>query len=134
MREIERRIQVAGKEQQDRSLELPPAPVGIPFNFEEHITLMYDLLALAYQANITRVFTFMVAREESNKTYPQVGVHEGHHATSHHQNRPEKIEKLVKIQHVPRRAVRRLPEEAGLDSGRRRHAARPLAASSTAAT
>ena len=59
---------------------------------------MYDLIALAYQANITRVFTFMVAREESNRTYPQVGVPDGHHATSHHQNRPEKLEKLVKIQ------------------------------------
>jgi hypothetical protein len=59
---------------------------------------MYDMLVLAYQANITRVFTYMVAREESNKTYPQVGVHDGHHATSHHQNLPEKIEKLVKIQ------------------------------------
>jgi hypothetical protein len=97
VREIERRIQVAEKEQQT-DLALPDAPVGIPFSFEEHITLMYDLLALAYQADVTRVFTFMVAREESNKTYPQVGVHEGHHATSHHQNRPEKIEKLVKIQ------------------------------------
>ncbi len=97
VREIERRIQVASKEQVV-ALDLPPAPVGIPFNFEEHITLMYDLMALAYQANITRVFTYMVAREESNKTYPQVDVHEGHHATSHHQNRPEKIEKLVKIQ------------------------------------
>ena len=98
VREIERRIQVAGKEQQV-AVDLPPAPVGIPFNFEEHITLMYDLMAVAYQANITRVFTYMVAREESNKTYPMVDVHEGHHATSHHQNRPEKIEKLVRIQH-----------------------------------
>jgi hypothetical protein len=97
VREIERRIQVAGKEQQV-ALDLPPAPVGIPFNFEEHIKLMYDLMALAYQANVTRVFTYMVAREESNKTYPMIDVHEGHHATSHHQNRPEKIEKLVKIQ------------------------------------
>jgi hypothetical protein len=97
VREIERRIQVAEKDQHV-SLELPDAPVGIPFSFEEHITLMYDLLALAYQANITRVCTFMVAREESNKIYPQIGVHDGHHATSHHQNRPEKIEKLVKIQ------------------------------------
>src|SRR3979411_1402349 len=84
--------------EQEASLDLPPAPVGIPFAFEEHIMLMYDLMALAYQANITRVFTYMVAREESNKTYPQVGVHDGHHATSHHQNRPEKIEKLVKLQ------------------------------------
>jgi hypothetical protein len=97
VREIERRIQVAEK-QQELDLDVPPAPVGIPFQFEEHIRLMYDLLALAYQADITRVATYMVAREESNKTYPQIGVHEGHHATSHHQNRPEKIEKLVKIQ------------------------------------
>ena len=97
VREIERRIQIAEKHQQ-ADLDLPPAPVGIPFQFEEHITLMYDLLALAYQADITRVATFMVAREESNKTYPQIGVHEGHHATSHHQNRPEKLEKLFKIQ------------------------------------
>jgi hypothetical protein len=59
---------------------------------------MFDLLALAWQADITRVFTFMMAREVSNRTYPQVGVPDGHHATSHHQNRPEKIEKLVKIQ------------------------------------
>ena len=97
VREIERRIQVASKEQQV-ALDLPPAPVGIPFNFEEHIKVMYDLMALAWQANVTRVFTYMVAREESNKTYPMIDVHEGHHATSHHQNRPEKIEKLVKIQ------------------------------------
>jgi hypothetical protein len=97
VREIERRIQVAEREQH-LDLALPDAPIGIPFSFEDHIRLMYDLLVLAYRANITRVFTFMVAREESNKTYPQVGVHEGHHATSHHQNRPDKIEKLVKIQ------------------------------------
>jgi hypothetical protein len=97
VREIERRIQRANFDSSS-SLELPIEPVGIPYNFEEHINIMYDLLVLAYQANITRVFTYMVAREESNKTYPQVGVHDGHHATSHHQNLPEKIEKLVKIQ------------------------------------
>ena len=98
VREIERRIQKAGQQQLDSYSELPEAPVGIPYAFEEQINLMYDLLALAYQTNVTRVFTFMVAREESNKTYPQIGVHDGHHATSHHQNKPEKIEKLVKIQ------------------------------------
>jgi hypothetical protein len=97
VREIERRIQRANFDTSS-ALELPVEPVGIPYNFEEHINIMYDLLVLAYQANITRVFTYMVAREESNKTYPQVGVHDGHHATSHHQNLPEKIEKLVKIQ------------------------------------
>jgi len=97
VREIERRIQVASREQ-DAVLELPDAPAGIPFAFEEHVMLMYDLLALAYQANVTRVFTFMVAREVSNRTYPHIGVPDGHHAVSHHQNRPEKIEKLVRIQ------------------------------------
>lgn len=99
VREIERRIQKAGSANDTAAdMELPPQPVGIPFAFDEHIKLMYDLLVLAYQANVTRVFTYMVAREESNRTYPMVGVHDGHHATSHHQNLPEKIEKLVKIQ------------------------------------
>ncbi|HUI79770.1 MAG TPA: DUF1552 domain-containing protein [Bryobacteraceae bacterium] len=98
VREIERRIQRAGTEQAGSDLSLPDAPAGIPFSYEEHVKLMYDLLALAYQANVTRVATFMVAREVSNRTYPQIGVPDGHHATSHHQNKPEKIEKLVKIQ------------------------------------
>ena len=70
----------------------------MPFDFEEHVKLMYDLMALAYQANITRVITFMVSREVSNRTYPQVGVTDGHHAISHHQNRAEKMEKNVRIQ------------------------------------
>jgi hypothetical protein len=98
VREIERRIQRAGSEQAGADLSLPEAPAGIPFAYEEHVKLMYDLLALAYQANVTRVASFMVAREVSNRTYPQIGVPDGHHATSHHQNKPEKIEKLVKIQ------------------------------------
>lgn len=98
VREIERRIQKAGQSQISSDLKLPAEPVGIPFSFEEHVKLMYDLLALAYQANVTRVFTFMAAREVSNRTYPQVGVPDGHHAISHHQNKPEKIEKNVKIQ------------------------------------
>ncbi len=96
VREIERRIQKGGDEQ--GNTDLPESPAGIPFNFEQHINLMYDLLVLAYRANVTRVATFMVAREVSNRTYPQIGVPDGHHATSHHQNKPEKIEKLVKIQ------------------------------------
>jgi hypothetical protein len=79
-------------------MKLPDQPAGIPFSYEEHVGIMYDLLAVAYQANISRVFTFMMAREVSNRTYPQVGVHDGHHATSHHQNKAEKIDKLVKIQ------------------------------------
>jgi len=98
IREIERRIQRAEKSQGDESLVLPSRPAGVPFDFEEHVRLMYDLMVVAYQANITRVITFMVSREVSNRTYPQVNVSDGHHAISHHQNRAEKMEKNVRIQ------------------------------------
>jgi hypothetical protein len=98
VREIERRVQMAGNEGIASEVALPATPAGIPFSYEEHMKLMYDLLVLGYQADLTRVFTFMVAREVSNRTYPQVGVPDGHHAISHHQNRPEKLEKNVRIQ------------------------------------
>ena len=73
------------------------APIGIPESFEEHIGLMYDLLAVAYEADLTRVFTFMAARELSARTYPQAGVPEQHHQVSHHGNDPDKIAKTAKI-------------------------------------
>ena len=98
IREIERRIERAEKSQGDQEILLPTRPAGVPFDFEEHVRLMYDLMVLAYQANISRVITFMVSREVSNRTYPQVGVSDGHHAISHHQNRAEKMEKNVRIQ------------------------------------
>jgi hypothetical protein len=97
VREIERRIQRTEIDS-DLDVALPAAPAGIPYMYEDHMTLMYDLIVLAFQANITRVLTFMAAREISNRTYPQVGVPDGHHAISHHQNRAEKMEKNVKIQ------------------------------------
>jgi hypothetical protein len=98
LREIARRIQRAEQSQGDENLLLPERPSGVPFDYEEHIKIMYDLMALAYQANITRVITFMVSREVSNRTYPQVSVTDGHHAISHHQNRAESMEKNVRIQ------------------------------------
>jgi hypothetical protein len=98
VREIERRIQRAEQSQGDEDLQLPTRPAGVPFDYEEHVKLMYDLMAVAYQTDVTRVMTFMVSREVSNRTYPQVGVTDGHHAISHHQNRAEKMEKNVKIQ------------------------------------
>src|SRR5688572_20767211 len=98
VREIERRIQRAEQTQGDEALLLPARPAGVPFDYEEHIKLMYELMALAYQANITRVATFMISREVSNRTYPQVGVTDGHHAISHHQNRADKMAKNVLIQ------------------------------------
>jgi hypothetical protein len=79
-------------------VELPDAPVGIPSDFEEHLKVMFELMALAYQANMTRVASFMMAREVSMRTYNNLGVSDAFHPLSHHQNNPAKIEKLVKVQ------------------------------------
>ncbi|WP_428103258.1 DUF1552 domain-containing protein [Candidatus Rariloculus sp.] len=99
VREIERRLERAEAQiEANRDLVIPEAPAGIPFEYEDHVDMMFDLLALAYQADITRVFTFMMARELSNRTYTQAGVAEGHHAVSHHQNRAEKIAMNARIQ------------------------------------
>ncbi len=96
LREIERRIQ---KQEQRGATEVnaPEAPIGVPDSFDEHVALMFDLLAVAYQADITRVFTFMMSRELSQRTYPQIGVTEQHHSVSHHVNNPDKIAQCVKI-------------------------------------
>ena len=72
-------------------------PLGIPATFDAHARLMYDLLALAYQSDLTRVGTFMIGKEVSGRSYPEIGVPDGHHACSHHQNDPAKLEKLAKI-------------------------------------
>ena len=98
VREIERRLQRAEARLDSQVLDLPEAPPGIPFVYEDHVDIMFDLLALACQADVTRVFTFMMAREISNLTYNQVGVPDGHHAISHHQNREERMAKNVLIQ------------------------------------
>ena len=95
VREIERRIQRAeahGK--QSANVE---APIGVPDSFDEHVALMFDLVAAAWQSDVTRVFTFMMSREISQRTYPQIGVTEQHHSVSHHQNNPAKMATVVKI-------------------------------------
>ena len=96
VREIERRIERA---EARRSIEVTSValPSGVPDAFEEHLALMYDLLLLAYQGDVTRVFTFMSDRELSQRTYPQIGVAEQHHTVSHHGNDPSNIAKVVKI-------------------------------------
>src|SRR4029453_9097252 len=71
--------------------------VGVPDSFEEHVGLMYELLAVAYQADVTRVFTFMLSRELSQRTYPNIGVTEQHHSVSHHGNDAQKIAQNVKV-------------------------------------
>jgi len=95
VREIERRVQKM--EAQDlSSLELPEVPVGA--NFDQRLNLMFDMIALAYQANLTRVFTYMMAGEGSNVTYNHIGVSDAFHPLSHHQNDKAKKDRLVKIQ------------------------------------
>jgi hypothetical protein len=96
VREIEQRIQRAEK-QATTSQTVPDAPIGIPETFDEHAALMYDLAAVAYQANITRVFTYMKSRDASQRVYPNIGVNEPHHAMSHHGNNPDKVAGLVKL-------------------------------------
>jgi hypothetical protein len=96
VRDIERRIQKA-EQQSSRELPLVQQTGGVPSTFAEHITLMFDLMALAYQTDMTRVVTFMVGREQSTRTYPEIGVPEPHHPLSHHQQRPEALEKLAKV-------------------------------------
>src|SRR6187399_2722746 len=96
VREIERRIQQA-MTQTKLQADVPAEPVGVPESFEEHVSLMFDLLAVAYQADLTRVFTFMMAREVSQRTYPALGLTEPHHAISHHGGRPEQMVKHAKL-------------------------------------
>jgi uncharacterized protein DUF1552 len=96
VREIEQRIQaVEARGIQD--LDLPERPTDIPATFEEHIKMMYDLQALAFQADITRVFTMIVCRELSGRTYGNIGVPDGVHVCSHHRNDPDLITKKAKI-------------------------------------
>jgi hypothetical protein len=97
VREIERRVEKM--EARDLSkLKLPNAPAGPPAANDAHLALMFDLVALAFQANMTRVFSMMMAAEVSSLTYPVVGVSDSFHPLSHHDNQKAKIDKLVKIQ------------------------------------
>jgi len=97
IRDVERRIQKA--EQQNASMKVPvmERPSAVPDAFEEHSKLMMDLQVLAFQTDLTRVITFVPAREGSNRSYREIGVSDGHHSITHHQNDPEKIDNVAKI-------------------------------------
>jgi hypothetical protein len=97
VREIERRIQLTEKQNSNSSLALPATPAGIPDDHQAHTKLMFDLMALAFQADITRISTFMMAREVSYRTFPMLGISEGFHPASHHQNNADRLENLTKI-------------------------------------
>lgn len=96
LRDIERRIQMA-EQQSTRELPVVDQPVGVPSDYAEHAKLMMDLLALAYQTDLTRISSFMLAREVSGRAYPEIGVSDSHHPLSHHQDEPAKLERLHKI-------------------------------------
>jgi Protein of unknown function (DUF1552) len=97
VREVERRVQNAANGDVSK-LHLPDAPGATPENFDEHLKLMFDLIALAYQGNLTRIQSFMIAPEVSERTYTHIGVPDAFHALSHHQNDPDRKERLSKIQ------------------------------------
>ena len=97
VRELERRIQVAERQNGESPLSLPDRPIGIPESYDEHAKMMFDLAALAFQADITRVFVFTLGKEQTNRAYPELGVTDAHHAISHHQHDPAKLEKAAKI-------------------------------------
>jgi hypothetical protein len=96
VRDVERRIQKAG-EQRDVELPALDQPQGVPPVFEDHLTLMLDLQLLAFQSDLTRVITFMIGKEQSARPYPQIGVPEAHHPLSHHNDVPELIVHMSKI-------------------------------------
>jgi|TARA_E500000081_G_C6050032_1_gene313184 hypothetical protein len=96
VREVERRIQNV---EQREAAELPALdrPEGIPPSFEDHLKIMSDLIAIAFQADLTRVVTFMFSREGGNRAYPSIGVPDAHHGLSHHQNDPVRMARLQNI-------------------------------------
>jgi hypothetical protein len=97
VRQVEREIERAEQAVAENKTPDLDRPVGVPAAFADHAKLMFDLQILAFQADITRVITFQLTREQSNRTYPEIGVPDPHHPTSHHGNDPEKVAKIAKI-------------------------------------
>jgi hypothetical protein len=96
IRDVERRIQKA-EEQRDIELPAMEQPQGAPPVFEDHLAMMFDLQTLAFQSDLTRVISFMLSKEQSARPYPQIGVPEAHHPLSHHNNVPELVAQMSKI-------------------------------------
>ena len=100
VREVERRIQkVEAYNSSGEARELPGAPIGVPDSFSEHVKLMFDLQALAFASDITRVFAFKLGRDASNRTYPESGFNGAFHSTSHHGERENTILEFARINH-----------------------------------
>jgi hypothetical protein len=98
VRELERRVAKQQEKSSSGGVQLPDAPSGVQEDFGATLDTMFSMIALAYQANVTRVTTFMMAKEVSMRTYPQIGVSDAFHPLSHHQNDPGKLDRLAKVQ------------------------------------
>ena len=117
LRDVERRIEMAER-QNTRELPVVDQPVGVPRDYAEHAKLMMDMLALAYQTDLTRISTFMLAREVSGHSYPEIGVSDSHHPLSHHQDEAAKLERLHMINEYHFQQFAYLVEKlAGLPEG-----------------
>src|SRR5690606_13717110 len=98
IREIERRIQmIEAQNTSGEERELPGAPAGVPDSFEEHMRLMYDLQVLAFESDMTRVFSFKTGRDASSRVYPESGTTAGYHPASHHGNNPQRVTEFYLI-------------------------------------
>src|SRR5262249_4917379 len=95
VRDVEQRI--VKSESSNKNVAIPEQPAGEPGTFREYAELMFDLQVLAFQADITRVSSFMMARENINRSYPEIGLPEAHHAMSHHENNPKKMKAFSKL-------------------------------------
>jgi hypothetical protein len=97
VREVERRILQGEQQREQRNLEAPETPSGVPESFEDHVNLMFELQALAFQGDLTRVTSFMMGRELSGLSYPQIGIADGHHPISHNNYDSKQMEKKAKV-------------------------------------
>ena len=129
VREVERRIQQAEATADENPLPDLDRPVGVPASYGEHARLMFDLQLLALQGDVTRVITFQLARETSNRTYPEAGVTDPHHPLTHHGNDPEKIAKVAKINRFHVSLFAEFLAKLQSDARGRRLAAGPFAVS-----
>ena len=125
IREVEQQIAKAEKDnaQIDPHME---KPYGVPADFAEHFKLMTDMMTIAFQADLTRVMTFLVTHEGTSRAYREIGIPDGHHPLTHHRNQADLMDKVAQINCYHDAAVRRLGGEAEVDQGRRRLAAGQL--------
>ena len=99
-------------------------PYGIPADFAEHFKLMTDMITVAFQADMTRIVTFLVTREGSSRAYREIDIPDGHHPLTHHRNQPDLIEKVTQINDLSHAAIRQVGHQAEEHQGRRLEPAR----------